>query len=521
MKITKSLVVGALLGMSLFACRSGSGNGATPDASSDSGKDSGDGRMHIQDIQNDSMAPGTAVELHGVIVTAIDAFGTKNGQDMWVEEPGGGPFSGVHVFKPPLEQLSKLAVGDIVDITGAVKNEFKLDGALGSVTEVQAPSGGTMTVTRIGVGVVPTPTVVDALAIGQKDQAGRDAEWEKWEGGLITVNNVFAFGQPTCITSKGECKDPTLQQFAITGDLVVESTLAAMPATGLAASACLAGVTGVVDYAFDYAIFPRTTAEIGLNGASCPAKESSAAVCGDGIDNDGNGFKDCDDNACVVVASACRSVSTIAAIQSATPAGPIELADVYVTAVAANKKSFWVSTTATPSKHEGVFVFRSSAATDLEATVVPGAKVDVIGKVIEFNDDPTGGTLTEVSALQVTVAAGAPIALGPVETQTATALLETANAADYESVLVTLTNVKLTAIGTAANGSIATGTQGGKTFGVATDVVALTSENLGCYASITGLWTNLEAPGAAATTKPNAFGFIPVTLAGKDEGSCN
>lgn len=526
MKITKSLVVGALLGMSLFACRSGSGNGATPDASSDGGTDSGDGTMHIQDIQNDSMAPGTAVELHGVIVTAIDSFGTRLAQDMWVEEPRGGPFSGIHVFRPPITTLAKLAVGDIVDITGGIKSEFKINGDTSgrSVTEVQAPSGGMLTVTKTGTGEVPAPQVVDALEIGQKAQAERDAAWEQWEGVLITVSNVFAFGQPSCITSQGVCTDPTLQKFSVTGDLVVESALAGMPDTGLAADACLTGVTGVVDYVFDYLIYPRSTAEIGVGGSGCPAKESTVAACGDGIDNDGNGFKDCEDNGCVVGVSTCRSVSTIASIQATTPTAPVELQNVYVTAVAANRKSLWVSTDVVAAKGQGVFVFRSSTAPDLDAGVVPGAKVSVIGTVTEFNDDTAGGTLTEVNGLQVAVATDSPtppVAPTPVTTETATTLLDAANAKGFESVLVTLTDVKITALGAVANGSVATATQGGKTFGLGSDALVLTNTDLGCYASITGLWTNLEAAGSAVTTKPNAFGFIPVTLVGLGTGTCN
>src|SRR5262249_38652340 len=72
--------------------------------------------VSIQDVQSDAMPPGTPVELHGVVVTAIDTFGGKTG-DLWVEEPSGGPFSGIHVFGAPVAQVANLAVGDIVDIT--------------------------------------------------------------------------------------------------------------------------------------------------------------------------------------------------------------------------------------------------------------------------------------------------------------------------------------------------------------------------------------------------------------------
>ena len=191
----------ASLGLSLLACRGSSGDDSqNPDAPVTGGQ-------HIQDVQNDTMTPGTPVALSGVIVTAIDGFGAKTG-DIWVEEPGGGPFSGVHVFGAPLDQVSALALGDIVDIAGAEKDEFAYMGNMGvggdtsgrSVTELKPVTGGMMTVTKTGTGTVPAPEMVDALAIGQKaTQAERDAEWEKWEGVLITVTNVSATSAAKCV----------------------------------------------------------------------------------------------------------------------------------------------------------------------------------------------------------------------------------------------------------------------------------------------------------------------------------
>ena len=50
-----------------------------------------------------------------------------------------------------------------------------------------------MTVTKTGTRHAAHADVVDALAIGQMadaDAHGARAEWEKWEGVLIKVNNV-------------------------------------------------------------------------------------------------------------------------------------------------------------------------------------------------------------------------------------------------------------------------------------------------------------------------------------------
>lgn len=516
----------ASLGLALIACRSSSSSGddvAPPDVPPG-------GVTHIQDVQNDAMAPGTAVSLSGVVVTAIDAYGAKTG-DIWVEEPGGGPFSGVHVFGAPLSVVSTLAVGDIVSIDGAEKDEFAYQGSNGSggdmsgrsVTELKPVTGGMLTVTKTGTGTVPAPQMVDALAIGQKaTQAERDAEWEKWEGVLITLTNVSANSDAKCVGSM--CTDSTLDNFKITGGAVVESALAAFPGTApgsIKANDCLASVTGVVDYFFDYLVLNTSTAGIATGGTGCPVAEgASHAVCSDGIDNDGNGFSDCMDNGCIAGDAVCRPTTTIPAIQATTPTGGVTLDNVFVTAVSFNKRSIWVSSSLTAAPNEGVFVFNAANGAALDASVVVGAKVTVAGKSVqEFNDDMAGGTLTEVNGLSVTVVTPTGTVV-PVTGQTAATLLAPATAPAYESVLVTLTNVNITTLGTMTNGFVATAMQNGTPFKMGTDAVHLATTDVGCHASITGLWTNLEAASPMASTKPNAFGFIPVTLS-PVAGTCN
>jgi hypothetical protein len=300
---------------------------------------------------------------------------------MWVEEPGGGPFSGVHVFRG---KATGIAVGDIVDITGGIKSEFKLNGADGSVTEIQAPMGGTMTVTKTGTGAVPAPAVIDVLAIGTKPKAERDAEWEKWEGVLVTTSNVVAFGSPSCILSRGNCADNTRSSFSITGVAKLESNLSAFPA--VKAGDCLATVTGVVDYAFDFVIFPRTTTEAVTGGTACVRELSTGAtnLCTDTRDNDGNGFSDCKDfgcqvgpgawlgATCAVTDAMCGCSTNLAAGVSANKVntgtvGPVLLHDLFVTAI--GPTGYWVADGLQAVPSGGVFVF-TSVAPDASLTIV-------------------------------------------------------------------------------------------------------------------------------------------------------
>ena len=499
-----------VLALSLAACRdSGGGDDVvTPDSGNG-------GAQTIYDVQNDAMTAGTKVSLKGVIVTAIDNYGGKKG-DFWVQEADGGEYSGVHVYGGPVDQVGALALGDIVDISGAQKAEFALtsDTSGNTLTELEPVDGGTMAITKTGSGPQVQPKVIDALAIGQlTDFMARHAEWEKWEGVLVTVSNVAAFGDDDYVSSKCPgtmCPDDTLYKFDITGDIVVESALAANPAPKVLRGDCLGSVTGVVDYFFDYLIYPRTTAEISTGGTSCPT-ENQSAVCGDGIDNDGNGFKDCGDNACIPAVSSCRTLTTINAIQTAAtaPTGGIELQDVYVAAISKNKKNMWVQSSLTAAPNEGVYVF--GPGNNLDGFAI-GSRVDIIGTVTEFNDSTGTDTLTEVKALSVTAGTAGVGAVVPVTGTAASAMSET-----YEGVLVRLTNVKVTTVGTTTTGGTfgvgaATQYPAATVFKTDDDIFLLNTANA-CYATIDGIWTYLPYN--------DAYGFLPLAAGVTTGGNCN
>jgi len=73
----------------------------------------------------------------------------------------------VKVFGAPLDQHRGTRAGDLVDITGAQKDEFAYMAMPGdpTVTELKPVTGGTMTITKVGTGTVPAPADVDAAAI--------------------------------------------------------------------------------------------------------------------------------------------------------------------------------------------------------------------------------------------------------------------------------------------------------------------------------------------------------------------
>jgi hypothetical protein len=456
MRVTKISIAGALIGLSFVAACRGSDDKPTdqvdaPVATGDAPP--ADGSTSIQDVQSDKVAVGAAVELRGVVVTAIDAYGSNAGDNIWVEEPEGGPYSGVHVFRA---KGTGIKVGDLVTISGGVKQEFMLNGDTHSVTELGAPSGGSMTITKTGTGTVPPPAVVDLLAIGtMATEDARLAEWEKWEGVLITASNVVAFGNPSCITSKGVCNDNTRTNLSITGVAKLESNLSAFPT--FAAGDCLASVTGIVDYAFGFVVFPRATTDVVTGGTACTREVSTGAanLCTDTLDNDGNGFSDCKDFSCEVGAGAwlgatctpadamCGCSTNLAAGASANKVntgtvGAVLLHGMFVTAV--TPTGVWVADALQAAASGGVFVFTGTA---------PGADV-VVGAMLPTVQGLAGpfGSKTEkinqitIATLSTPVAGGA---LLPV-VGTAATLSSLTDGRPFAGSLVQIANAKVTAV---------------------------------------------------------------------------
>lgn len=461
LRLVSLLSLAALAAVST-ACRdSGSGDDTNIDAPT--GPDGTQGGLTIQEVQNDTMVPGTPVELTGKVVTAIDNFGARKG-NFWIGEEGGGEFSGVLVFGAPLDQVALLAVGDKVDITGAEKTEFALvsDTSGRTTTELQPVSGGVMTVTKVGTGTLPTAHVIDSAILRNMDEATRFAEYEKWEGVLTRVENVSVVGGISQIG--GSMPDPTFREFVVTGALHIDSSLANIPAVADGGGAvdlvhtgdCLASVTGIGDYFFSYKILPRATSDIMPGGTGCPAPQSPP----------------------------------ITDIQGGTVvAGTVvNLSNVVVTAIAFNKKNLWVSDAAQAAPNNSIYVFRGSSAAVLPAEIVVGAHVNVSGTVAEFDGLDGGDTLTQIAS-NPTVTLNPATATAPLPVQGVTvATLSGSGAEQYESVLVKLTNIRVTGAVPTAQPFQRAMTDGTTTFISDDDIVRQMDVVGTCFTSIVGLW---------------------------------
>jgi glyoxylase-like metal-dependent hydrolase (beta-lactamase superfamily II) len=481
----RALWIGFLMVVCLAAaCRNGGGSDDTgdDDARPDAGINPTD--VTIYQVQQVVEADGPAFDVRGVVITAIDTYGHRVG-NIWVQEPDGGPFSGVLVYGIDLSTVADLQLGDVIDLENVVKTEFALeDDDSGRTTTELVPGDGGIIVTLRDFASVPEPERVDALAIGRLPTAEeRDAEWEKWEGVLITVENVSVILPLQQIG--GAPHDPPFEEIRVTGPLRADTSLAAI--APVAVGDCLASITGIGDYFFTHKILPRDASAIVTGGVGCPEREAGDA-CDDEIDNDANGYADCEDRGCRL-AVACQTASTVEDVQRGIATGVVNLTGVYVTAVDAipNNLGFWVADAVEGAAYNGVFVY---TGTTLPPDLKIGDVVDLTGQVVEFDlgSPPVGNTLTQIDVRQgsvdVTAADHEPLPLGGVA---ASILAHIDDGEPYEGVLVAVGPGVVTGIASGDRVTVTTATGVIVLDDDAYDYTASTYPVTTCLARVTGV----------------------------------
>ncbi|MCA9690472.1 MAG: hypothetical protein KC636_12745 [Myxococcales bacterium] len=192
-------------------------------------------QVTIYELQQDMIPEDTLVEVVDVIVTTAPSFNKKN---FWVQDPGGGEYSGINVYVPGT--IDGLAPGDIVTIVGSYQEFYD-----NSQIVAQDPAD----VTKTGSGPAPTPEVVSAANIGTGGPLA-----ENYEGVLVRVEEVD-------VVTAGV--DP-YWEWTITGDVTMDSDFFANadwphPTQG----AHYGSITGVLSWGFDARrLLPRSPADI-------------------------------------------------------------------------------------------------------------------------------------------------------------------------------------------------------------------------------------------------------------------
>jgi hypothetical protein len=407
----------------------------------------------VYEVQGD-LAEDVLIALKGVVITAIDEFPEQAGRvgSFWIQEPAGGAYSGVQVFGASLTDVEALSVGDIVDVGGVVKDEFVLlDNGQPNpdfgppLTELKNASRGSITITKTGTQAPPAPVVIDALAISRLPTLERNYELEKWEGVLVKVENAEVLTTPRKISNQ-----ENFREFRIRG-ILLDSSIGAIPVPEITIGRCLSSVTGVMSYFFNYKILPRP-GDIVLTAGTCQeVEEDTAAECATGFDDDGDSFADCDDASCWIDTRTCALLSQIATIQAGTVAVNTKVAihDVFVTGISPDRTHLWVSTSPAAAASNGLYVFRTNSA-PLKDQFVIGAKVRIAGRVKEFDvtTPVAGDTLTQFELGSASFVSAPAETLVPVSTATPATLSSLVDGEPFESVLVKVDHLRVTAHGT-------------------------------------------------------------------------
>ena len=440
--------VSALLIVGALGCRSTTSG----DDDDDDDDDDDGGRVDdatIQEIRAESMPIGTAVNVRGVVVTAIDNFGDRKG-NMYVMEPAGGPFSGLVVFLPGAEAAG-FAVGDLIDIESAEKVEFALpaDTSGKTLTELKAIAGSQIVLTKVGNDTVPEPELLDP-----RDLAADDDLAEQWESVLVRFDDVAVTQSPRTIDLPDDPNyDATFKEMRISGPFRVQSVLTELVDVTFVRDYCLTSMVGLIDYFFSYKLLPRSAEDIGAEGTGCLAPEASNEECADGLDNDADGFLDCEDFSCQANTVACVVDDyTIPEIQADTlPVGtPVVVRGVVVTAIdsfGARTGNMYVMDPA-GGERSGIVVFLAPGEADGFAV---GDLVDLEGgEKDEFAlaADTSGRTITEivpgVGGIVITKVGDGSVPAPQVLDPRALAADDAVSEA-WESVLVRFENVAVTA----------------------------------------------------------------------------
>jgi hypothetical protein len=201
----------------------------------------------VRQIENtsDPAYPGVdaRVVVRSVVLTAVDDYdedGSGRVGGVWVQDPGGGAWSGVQLYNPVvIPSRTRLVPGDIVDLIGTV-DEFVLlnpDGTPmdrnGTLTEIANGS-----VQKVGETLPSDPVVIP-----ESDLAAL-ASAEPWEGCLVRLANVTMSGPYD-----------RYDELTTAGGVKVANDLYEIP--GVAAGTHFTAISGVVTYFFGFKLLPR------------------------------------------------------------------------------------------------------------------------------------------------------------------------------------------------------------------------------------------------------------------------
>lgn len=244
----------------------------------------------VQDVTRAAHpAADTPVALAGpLVVTAIDTFeempGPAYAGTVVVQDPSAASaaYSGIHVFVPTIEPCgAALALGDRVYVAGTYREYADASDTNGTLTEI---ANGVVSCASGGAPLAPTaiPSAADLAAAMSA---------EPWEGVLVEIAGLEVTMPPGAFG-----------RFVVTGGVAIDDDLYR---ASVVAGDRLSRVVGVLSYAFEYQLEPRSAADVVI----APTERGDAS-CGNGMDDDGDGATDCGDLDCCSTSPCAGAVST-------------------------------------------------------------------------------------------------------------------------------------------------------------------------------------------------------------------
>ncbi|MDX1390363.1 MAG: hypothetical protein R3344_14330, partial [Acidobacteriota bacterium] len=227
-----------------------------PAGGADSGLDLPRGTLSIYSIQDDTARDHPAVDDEVTtrgIVTAIDTLPRGDNVNsfghFWIQDPAGGPFSGLYIFNPGGDAIdhTSLVLGQLVEVTGEY-TEFN------GLSEIRLDRATVIDETPVPL----APQVVDPAEV-----ATGGARAEEFESVLVSVENVTVLSN-----------EVGFGQFQVTGGLLIDDELTQY---GLPDNdAVLERITGILAFSFDEVqLNPRSSDDLpsGLGGGEVSIEE--------------------------------------------------------------------------------------------------------------------------------------------------------------------------------------------------------------------------------------------------------
>jgi hypothetical protein len=200
----------------------------------------------IYDIQQGMVDVGQYLMLEGVIASSGFTWTETAEASFFVQEPDGGPFSGIQVFVADIAGVS-ISPGDELTIVGTYDEYFDM-----SQIEVADASGVMVT----GSGPAPAPELIaDPATISTTGAVAED-----YEGVLVRVENVM-------VTNENPDAPDDFNEFEVTGGLRVDDVFfATSDWTSPTAGTSYAAITGpLVESFMNFKLEPRDAADLEAN----------------------------------------------------------------------------------------------------------------------------------------------------------------------------------------------------------------------------------------------------------------